>query len=236
MNSSSRGPSACDGGVFPTLVAPGDGVRTADLTFGGLVPDATTEVIGTSFAAPHVAGAMALLLSAHPQATLDQLEQALRAGAEDLGADGPDNDSGYGRLDVVKAEAELAALVGGDRERGGLHRRGCLPGGDRRPGPSSRKVSRTTRPGAMRDHRPPPRASPVRASTGAPTTPDNDITTGGGPARTGDWGFYSLPHGDQTADRSRSTSSPMDSRGRLAEAMNAVGGWFVSTAPARRSR
>ena len=96
MNGSSRGPSACGGGTFPALVAPGDGVRTADLTLGGVFPDATTEVQGTSFAAPHVSGAMALLLSAHPQASLAQLEQALFAGAEDLGPDGPDNDSGYG--------------------------------------------------------------------------------------------------------------------------------------------
>ena len=71
---------------------------------GGVAAQAALRYVTYAFA-----GAMALLLSAHPQATLDQLEQALRAGAEDLGADGPDNDTGHGRLDVVKAEAELAA-------------------------------------------------------------------------------------------------------------------------------
>ena len=38
---SSRGPSACDGGTFPTVVAPGVNVVTTDLSFGGIIPDAT---------------------------------------------------------------------------------------------------------------------------------------------------------------------------------------------------
>jgi hypothetical protein len=56
---SSRGPSACDGTVYPELVAPGVDINTADLSFGGMPLYAV--VSGTSYAAPHAAGAMALL-------------------------------------------------------------------------------------------------------------------------------------------------------------------------------
>jgi subtilisin family serine protease len=52
---SSRGPSACDGGLYPTVVAPGVNVMTADLTFGGILAASYAHVSGTSFAAPHVA-------------------------------------------------------------------------------------------------------------------------------------------------------------------------------------
>ena len=93
---SSRGPSACGepSTTFPELTAPGVGIRTTDL--GGLY--ATQS--GTSLAAPHVAGALALLLSAHPTLTPAQQEAALEQNAVDLGAAGPDNTFGYGRLDI----------------------------------------------------------------------------------------------------------------------------------------
>lgn len=100
---SARGPSACDGTIFPEVVAPGYLVKTSDLTFGGLFPDSYVFVSGSSIAAPHAAGAMALLLSAKPTLTVDQLEQALLASAIDLGAAGPDNVYGHGLVDVLAA-------------------------------------------------------------------------------------------------------------------------------------
>lgn len=110
-NFSSRGPSACDGTVFPALVAPGVNVRTADLTFGGLFPDAYIDVAGTSFAVAHAAGAMALLKSALPQATSAQIETALRDSATDVGAPGADNDSGHGVIDVAAAYQQLLQIT-----------------------------------------------------------------------------------------------------------------------------
>jgi bacillopeptidase F len=105
---SSSGPSACDGSTYPEVVAPGVAVRTADLTFGGTIPDPYTSVDGTSFSAPHVSGAMALLLSAYPSATVGELEQSLEDTAVDLGASGPDNAYGHGRIDVLAASSWLA--------------------------------------------------------------------------------------------------------------------------------
>jgi bacillopeptidase F len=102
-SSSARGPSACDDTLFPEIVAPGDGIRTADLTLGGIVPDSYVSVAGTSFAAPHVAGAMALMLSVDPQLTVAELETALMQSAADLGDPGADNAYGYGLLDVRAA-------------------------------------------------------------------------------------------------------------------------------------
>jgi serine protease AprX len=100
---SSRGPSACDGSVYPEVVAPGVSIRTTDLTFGGIFPDSYTTVSGTSFAAPHVAGTMALLLSASPNLTVSELESALEQSAFDLGATGGDNTYGHGLIDVWAA-------------------------------------------------------------------------------------------------------------------------------------
>jgi bacillopeptidase F len=100
---SSRGPSACGGDIFPEVVSPGVSVKTADLTFGGQFPNSYAYVSGTSFAAPHVAGAIALLLSAFPDLTVDELELALKQSAFDLGATGADNTYGYGLIDVSEA-------------------------------------------------------------------------------------------------------------------------------------
>jgi subtilisin family serine protease len=93
---SSRGPSSCGESamIFPEMVAPGVDIKTTDLY--GLYYTAT----GTSLAAPHVSGALALLLSAYPDPSALVQEDALLNGATDLGPVGPDNDYGYGRLDV----------------------------------------------------------------------------------------------------------------------------------------
>jgi subtilisin family serine protease len=99
---SSRGPSSCAGATAPALAAPATAVRTSDL-YGGYV----TET-GTSMAAPHVSGALALLLGAVPGLSADQQAAALAGSAVDLGAAGLDNDFGYGRLDVLAAYHQVA--------------------------------------------------------------------------------------------------------------------------------
>jgi serine protease AprX len=108
---SSRGPSACGGGLYPNVVAPGVSVRTTDLTLGGVFPSSYVSVTGTSFAAPHVSGAMALLLDAFPSASVSDLEAALAATAVDLVTSGPDFDSGAGLIDVARAYDYLHAAL-----------------------------------------------------------------------------------------------------------------------------
>lgn len=108
---SSRGPSACDGGIFPHVVAPGVSIRTSCPTTLESCHDSYAYGSGTSFAAPHVAGAMALLLSAFPNLSVAQLEQALIDSASDLGEPGPDNTYGYGMIDVFQAYNLIAAAL-----------------------------------------------------------------------------------------------------------------------------
>jgi serine protease AprX len=106
---SSRGPSACDDSFFPEVVAPGVSIRAADLTFGGMFPDSYASVSGTSFAAPHVAGTMALLRQANPATSVADLEQALTGSAVDYGVTGADNTYGYGLIDAVAANDLLTS-------------------------------------------------------------------------------------------------------------------------------
>ena len=100
---SSRGPSSCDGSVFPQLTAPGVDIRTSDLTYGGAFPDSYITVSGTSFAAPHVAGAIALLMNAFPAVSASDIELALDQSSLDMGVPGSDNDYGFGVMDVLHA-------------------------------------------------------------------------------------------------------------------------------------
>ena len=98
---SSRGPSACDDGdIYPKLAAPGENLLTADLTFGGIIPNSYAYSSGTSYAAPHVTGALALLQSKFPSSSLSNRENALY---ETAAITGPTTDYGKGIIDVDAA-------------------------------------------------------------------------------------------------------------------------------------
>jgi PKD repeat protein len=104
---SSGGPSACNtDNLFPDVAAPGSGSCTTQLGntyycgFGG-----------TSSASPHTAGCVALVRSANPSLTVDEVEQIIRDAANDVD-DGcgtppetPDwnNIYGEGHLDCYEA-------------------------------------------------------------------------------------------------------------------------------------
>jgi large repetitive protein len=102
---SGRGPSPCDGTVKPNLSAPGDSITSS-------VPWGYDTFSGTSMAAPHVTGAVAVLRAIDPTLTVEELEQILVQGAIDLGDAGPDNDFGSGRLDLFQS-AQIALGGGG---------------------------------------------------------------------------------------------------------------------------
>ena len=120
---SSRGPSRNTDLQKPEVVAPGTGVRSA--TAGA--DDSYDSWNGTSMAAPHVAGAAAVLWSAVPalrgdpeatEAVFRRTAFPLRAVVESCGGDydfGPNNSWGHGRIDLAQAilfaEAPESELV-----------------------------------------------------------------------------------------------------------------------------
>jgi serine protease AprX len=101
---SSRGPNFCDSSIVPALMAPGEFIRTADLTFGGFDSDATTVNNGTSFSSPHVSGALALLRSKFSAADHLAYRNALFDEATPLG---PQVDFGEGLVQVASAASLL---------------------------------------------------------------------------------------------------------------------------------
>ncbi len=66
---------------------------------------------GTSMATPHVAGAVALLRACAPNATRQQIQQALESTAMDRGPAGRDNEYGYGLIQINNAINQLGGCA-----------------------------------------------------------------------------------------------------------------------------
>lgn len=108
---SSRGPVSIDGSfrLKPDVAAPGHQVRSSVLNGG------YASFNGTSMAGPHVAGTVALIISANPSLAgdVETIENILKASAdpktsdqdcgEFLGAEVPNAVYGYGRINALKA-------------------------------------------------------------------------------------------------------------------------------------
>jgi autotransporter-associated beta strand protein len=104
--------NACGKAMNYCLAAPGDVIVSGkDDTVGNA---SYWVVSGTSFAAPEVSGAAALVWQAYPYFTNDLVRQTLLGTADDLGAPGPDKVFGYGELDVGKAVNGPAKFDWGD--------------------------------------------------------------------------------------------------------------------------
>ncbi len=89
-------------GTFVDLVAPGVGILTTD---SGSDHD-YASADGTSYACPLTSGVCALIWSARPTLSPNDVELILKAGADDIGAPGIDHVFGYGRIDLPGSLAE----------------------------------------------------------------------------------------------------------------------------------
>lgn len=126
---SSRG-LAGDASTYPDISAPGEDITSACRPYlvicstgldprngpGPLDVGTFNTISGTSMAAPHIAGIVAQLFQAKPDATPAEIEDALTSTAHQYAdgapydADGTSFDKGHGLVDVVAA---TRALVGG---------------------------------------------------------------------------------------------------------------------------
>ncbi|EQC28740.1 hypothetical protein SDRG_13424 [Saprolegnia diclina VS20] len=114
---SSKGPNKF-GRMKPDISAPGQGVRssykTSDTSYASLS--------GTSMATPHVTGAIALLVSAKPGITYDEVYSLLTQTVETKslindpltcgglpGDKYPNNNFGYGRMNILRAIEKIKA-------------------------------------------------------------------------------------------------------------------------------
>ncbi|MEH1168043.1 S8 family serine peptidase [Micromonospora sp. CPCC 205539] len=102
---SSRGPRVGDGGLKPDLTAPGVEIVAArgdGTLLGEPVGDEYVSLSGTSMAAPHVTGAVALLAQQHTGWAAAQLKATLMASAKPH-AEQTAYEQGAGRVDVARA-------------------------------------------------------------------------------------------------------------------------------------
>lgn len=102
-NFSSRGPTS-DERVKPDVLFPGVNIiaaRASGTSMGRPVNDSYTSASGTSMAAPHAAGACALVLVANSSLAPEQVKTIFQRAALNLGLD--PNTQGSGRVDVARA-------------------------------------------------------------------------------------------------------------------------------------
>jgi subtilisin family serine protease len=104
---SSRGPVKWSNNIMtkPDVVAPGVSICSAQYDSAWndykCFDDKHVAISGTSMATPHVAGAAALIKQAHPDWTPEEIKQALRSTAVNLGEN--IDTQGYGRINVLAA-------------------------------------------------------------------------------------------------------------------------------------
>jgi subtilisin family serine protease/bacillopeptidase F (M6 metalloprotease family) len=98
--------------IKPDISAPGVQIYSTIPGGGWAWTDPFGDWSGTSMAAPHVSGTVALMLQANPSMTVDVTKQLLEQTAIDLGAPGMDNDYGHGRVNAFGAVTAALAGVG----------------------------------------------------------------------------------------------------------------------------
>ncbi|MDO8517806.1 MAG: S8 family serine peptidase [bacterium] len=113
---SSRGPAIYEGTDYkkPDITAPGVMICAArwGTAFSSTCFDSLhARISGTSMAAPHIAGVLALMTQAYPSETPAQLKTRIKAAATDLGGGMTYNDQGSGMVNVQKTIVDLSKVV-----------------------------------------------------------------------------------------------------------------------------
>jgi subtilisin family serine protease len=115
--SSSRGPSSPGSLLKPEIAAPGSAISSVQSGSG----TNSAIISGTSMAAPHVAGAAALLKQLHPDWTVEEIKAALMNSAVPMlhenGRTYPESRVGAGRLDIARG-AQLPVTAAAENAAG----------------------------------------------------------------------------------------------------------------------
>ncbi len=107
-------------GFQPYVFIAAPGGDTSETPVGGVLSTFTlsgtneplyTFYQGTSMAAPHVSGVIALMLSTNPSLTPSQIENILSSTATDLGPVGRDPEFGFGLIDAGRAVARAKGVA-----------------------------------------------------------------------------------------------------------------------------
>ncbi|MFV0627175.1 MAG: S8 family serine peptidase [Alphaproteobacteria bacterium] len=93
------------------LTAPGTAMVSSGYENGDLSTDSNILVDGTSFAAPIVSGAYAVLKGAFPYLTGAEITKLMFVTARDLGDEGVDEVYGWGMLDLERATRPVGATL-----------------------------------------------------------------------------------------------------------------------------
>ncbi|WP_306204132.1 S8 family serine peptidase [Actinoplanes sp. RD1] len=150
-------------GSYVDVAAPGNGIlSTYPTSLGGYATES-----GTSMASPHVAAVAALLRAYRPAWTPDDIERILEDTAVDLGADGRDTSSGYGRIDALAALTAAAPATTAPATTPATTIPATTPA-SATPAPSPTTVT----PSPTATHTPLPTAT----ATSAPATPAPQLT------------------------------------------------------------
>ncbi len=104
----------CGSAMNYCLVAPGNVIFIDPQAKVGDASYSLYQGGGTSYAAPQVSGAAAVVWSAFPYFNNDQVRQTVLAASKDLGAPGVDPVFGWGLLDVTKAAMGPSNFAWGD--------------------------------------------------------------------------------------------------------------------------
>ena len=101
------------------IMAPGEDI------YSTLPGDRVDYLTGTSMAAPHISGVIALMLAENPELQADEIRERLTMSAQDLGQAGRDLEYGYGLVNahaaVYGAQRNQVKLFLGERKNNFFH-------------------------------------------------------------------------------------------------------------------
>lgn len=103
LSTGNRTASFSSKGSWVSVAAPGENIMSTSSTKISKLTQNYASVSGTAVAASYVAGQMALIKSKFPTLDMLSLRTHLELTSDDIGQKGPDNETGFGRINAARA-------------------------------------------------------------------------------------------------------------------------------------